>query len=285
MVDREREAELDAQNDADWDVFNLHQDILNQIYVPNHVAEQIRRFRFDTFNEMDGGVRTEADFLPPVTSLFVLDDQLYIENFRIAAESLLPEFYGVGDSSNAFADISSSMEILQEIADWVLWIAIGATLLILSLLITLFLRDRRHEIGIYLALGERKLKIIFQILIEVVVVAVVGISLSVVAGSLISSEISQNMLRNELAALAEARNVQMNPYATRTSFAITGSNSLEGMGFNFEMTPDEMLEQFNVSPNTSAIVLIFIVGLTTVVVSTLVPIVYITKLNPKKVLM
>jgi len=292
MVDREREAELDIVNDDDWDVFFLHRDTLNQVYVPNHVTEQIRRFRFDAFNEMDGGVRTEADFLPPVTSLFVLEDPLYIEDFRTAADQLLPEFYGVDDLSNAFDDISASMGTLQEIASWVLWIAIGATLLILSLLITLFLRDRRYEIGVYLALGEKRSKIISQILIEVIVVAIVGMALSVVVGNLISSEISQSMLRSELTEIAEESNVQMvgggptvTTTVTSTSFSITGSNSLAGMGFNFELTPDEMLEQFDVSLNISAIVLIYTIGLITVVLSTLVPIVYVTKLSPKKVLM
>ena len=285
MVNREREAELDALNDADWDVFNLHQELLNQFYVPNHATEQIRRFRFDAINEMDGGIRTEADFLPPITSLYVLEDPIYIEDFAAAAKLLLPEFHGVNDLSNAFADISASMETLQEISGLILWIAIGATLLILSLLITLFLRDRRHEIGIYLALGEKRSKIISQILIEIVVVALVGIALSVVAGNLVSSEISQNMIRNELAELAEARNVQTDPYAPRTRISIFGSNSLAGMGFNFEMTSDEMLEQFDVSLNSSTTILILTIGLITVVVSTLIPVVYITKLSPKKVLM
>jgi len=281
MVDRE--SELWAGNDADWEVFMLRREILNQIYVPNHATEAIRSFRFDSFNEMDGGIRTEADFIPPVTALFILEDPLYIADFRAAVEPLLPEFIGIDDLSSAFDDISVSMGTLQEIADWVLWIAIGATLLILSLLITLFLRDRRHEIGIYLALGEKRSKIIFQILIEVVTVAMVGVALSIFAGNMISSEMSQTMLRNELIA---ASNVQPpSAFATGTTFMITGSNSLAGMGFDFEMTPEEMLEQFDASLNTAAIVLIYGVGLTTVVVSTLLPIVYITKLNPKKVLM
>ena len=277
----ERETELLMRSDSDWVEFERQRDVLNQIYVPNYITEEIRRFRFDSFNEMDGGIRTDEDFVPPIASLFILEDPFYIEDFREAVEPLLPEFIGIDDLSSAFNDVESSMEIMQEIANWVLWISIGATILILSLLITLFLHDRRYEMGIYLALGEQKPKIVSQILIEVIVVAFVGITLAVFAGNVISSRMSQAMLRN---ALVEEDNVHFGE-GVRVGFHILGSSSLEGMGFNFEMTPDEMMEQFDISLNTQVILLIYGIGLAVIAASTLVPVIYTVRLNPKKVLL
>ena len=279
MVDRE--TELFARNSNDFDEFERQRDILNQIYVPNYITEEIRRFRFDVSNEINDEVRSDEDFIPPIASLFILEDPLYIEDFRKAVEPLLPEFIGIDDLSSGFDDIASSMEIMQQIADWVLWIAVGATLLILSLLVTLFLHDRRYEMGIYLALGEKKLKIISQILIEVVVVAFVGITLAVFVGNVVSSEMSQAMLRN---ALVKGEDNVHFAGGVGVSFHIDGSSSLEGMGFDFAMTPEEMMEKFDMSLSTQVILIIYGVGLATVVVSTLVPVAYIVKLNPKKVL-
>ena len=277
----DRETELLARNEDDWDIFMRQREILNQIYVPNYASENIKRFRFDVFNEMDGKIHSDEDFLPPIASLFILEDPLYIDTFRTAVEPLLPEFIGIDDLSGAFGDISGSMETLQQIADWVLWIAVGVTLFILSLLITLFLRDRRYEMGIYLALGEKRVKIISQILIEVVAVAFVGITLALFAGNIISSGMSQSMLRN---ALVEESNVQFGG-GSFVSFHIDGSSSLEGMGFSFEMTPDEMMEAFDISLNAQVILIIYGIGLVAVVTSTLIPAVYVIRLSPRKVLL
>ena len=275
-------------------VTSRYLNIMNQIYVPNYATYEVERFRENAFNEMRNGNRSGGDFSPAIRSLFILEDPLYIENFKEAVEPLLPEYNAVADFSHAFADVSSSMESLGQIANWILWIAISATLLILILLITLFLRDRRYEMGIYLALGEKKVKIILQVFIEVVVVAFIGITLAVFTGNAALSEISRTMLRNELVELnnahsAEGRSVAITGAGeiSSMSFYIPGSNSLvgRGRGFSFKITPEELAEQFDVSLNTEVIFLIYGVGLTIIGVSTLVSVIYIIRLNPKKVLM
>ena len=291
----DREAELEAANDSmhEFNIFERHVGILNQIFVPNYVAAEITRFRIDAYNKMDSGNRSVSI---SVSSLFLLEDPLYIENFRAAVEPLLPNYIGIADFSHAFDTVSSSMEMFRQIADQVLWTVVGATLIILTLLITLFLRDRRYEMGIYLALGEKKIKIVAQILLEVVVVAAVGITLAVFAGNVALSEISQVMLRNEL---VESRNAESNfavipgsemgdtVSVTQTITTVSDTNSLSGMGrgFTFELMPEELVEQFELSLSTGVVLLIYGVGSAVVVAATLVSVVYIIRLNPKKVLM
>jgi len=290
VVDREAEMEATPVSSVERTItISRHMDILNQIYVPNYSVEEIIRFQNSAFNEMDNENRLVSF---PVSSLFILEDPLYIENFRMAVEPLLPDYIGIADFSQAFDEISGSMETFHQIADWILFLAVGATLLILSLLITLFLRDRRHEIGIYLALGEKKARIIFQILIEVVIIASIGITLAVFAGNTALTSVSQAMLRNELVELnnthsATGRSIQISESGEVSGirFMIPDTNSLIGRGFSFEMTPDELVEQFEISLSTEIIFLIYSVGLAVVIVSTLISIVYIVRLNPKNVLM
>lgn len=86
-----------------------------------------------------------------IAPIFVLNDPLEIEDFREAVEPMLPEFYIVSDVSSAFSNLESSMERMLWIADIVLVVSMVTTLLILSLLITLFLRDHRYVMGIYLS--------------------------------------------------------------------------------------------------------------------------------------
>lgn len=262
----------------------------NTIFTPNHVAEQLNDFQITNMLEaarelLDGtGMTVEeifgADFgeVTPVESVMELSDPRYLEEFRAMAEELLPEHWYVTDLANAFGDISSSMETMQGIARWILWVSLGATLLILSLLITLFLRDRRYEMGVYSALGERKAKVISQILLEIVATAFIGITLAVFTGSIISETMSRSMLRNNLIAQQESAN-------DNNIFNMFDGNNLERMGFSNDMTTDEMLEAFEITLNIQTVGMFYAIGLGAVVLSTIVPVLYIVTLNPKKVLM
>jgi len=260
--------------------------IFNRIYVPNQIINTTFTFQVEghaAMVEEVGFVDSPfSDYVfdidePEVVSFFVLNDPLELDAFREAVDPMLPEFIIIHDLLNTFERISTSMETLQQVAGWVLWGTMGVTLLVLSLLITLFLHDRRHEIGIYLALGEKNSKIISQIMLEVVAIALLGMTLAVFSGYLISSEISQNMLHDELAQQSHESIIPMN--------AQLGRAGLSDMAFSRDMTHEEMLEQFDVSLTRLTIVIYYGVGIGVVALSTLIPVIYIIKLNPKKVLL
>jgi len=271
---------------SDWEARDRVENGLRTMHMPNVTVEAISNFQLDAMIEMFEYLGDEVDEWTqawierlreqdelPVTSVMVLNDALDIDAFREEAMELLPAFWRVLDMSNAFNDISTSMESLQNIATWVLRVAIGATLLILSLLITLFLRDRRHEMGVYLALGEKKGRIVSQILLEVTMTAVIGITLAVFTGNMISGAMSRNMLRNELAAQQEDNHFHME------------WNEFNNLGLNQTMSHDDMLEAFDTSPTLGTIGLFYVVGLGAVIFSTIAPVMYVVALNPKKVLM
>ena len=281
MIDRR--TDLLASNDEDFNEWNAQWGQLNTTYVPSRVAEEINRVNFEANRDfaIESGFE-EAWFNPDeeyearMDALFILGDSLEVDNFRAAVDPLIPAYYRVADLSNSFANMQSSMETMLWIADIVLIVAIIATVLILSLIITLFLRDRRYEMGIYLALGEKKLKVTSQIIVEVVATAIIGITLAIFIGSIASTQITQMMLRNHLVA-------QVEPEARIMGF--DGTRSLETLGFLAPMSPDEMMASFDVSLDVQTIGLLYGIGVITVIVSTLAPVGYVIRLNPKKILL
>ena len=59
-----------------------------------------------------------------------------------------------------------------------------------------------------------------------------------------------------------------------------------GLGsYGEELTSEKLLEQYKVSLGLNAILLFYAVGLGTVLISTVIPIVYVMRLNPKKIMM
>ena len=265
-------------------------DTLNSIFMPNWAIEQFQRKVMEAQSESWATI--DEELIPSwalqqqpedgeeqemsVMSMFIIDDPTYMDDFREAVVPLLPSpYYMVEDMSSAFDDIASSMETMQTIANWILIVSIIATLLILSLLITLFLRDRRYEMGVYLALGEKRGKIITQILLEVVVTSFLAISLSVFVGSLISGAVSHNMLMNELQAEPTDNWNHGWDWTVFDSLGIPQQT----------LTVEEMMELYDVSLNIQTIGLFYAIGLGAVIVSTMAPVIYIVTLNPKKVLM
>jgi len=272
--------ELGDQIDADdYDEAWRRWDLLYTIYVPNWAVEEISGqwqqtniSILESFNhEWLLFHQWHGQNPPDIISVFALEDPLYMDDFIEAATPYLPEFHQFENMSITFDAITSSMVTLRSIADWVLWTSILATISILSLLIILFLRDRRYEMGVYLALGEKKGKIISQILMEVLVISFIAISVSIFIGNTISETVSHQMLMNELIAEDD-------------ELWLPGSRSrFHNLGLPVNnLSIDEMIDQFDIVLDIQTVSLFYAIGLGTVGLSTIVPVIYIIKLNPKE---
>jgi len=266
---------LDLSSSRGWGVAELRAiQNANHIYLPNTILREMVYFFNHHWFAVVGYEPEEESY--PLSPAFVLNDPLDTIHFREAAMPLLPDFWLLSDLSNRFEPISTSMETMRGISDAILFVTIGASLVVLGLVITLFLRDRRHEVGIYLALGERRAMIIGQVLIEIVVIAVVGITLSIFAGNQVASRLSQNMLITDLTDVrVEERRDVWDPEVDR----------LEWLGFGPPLDGEEMLAFYDFSLDPQTIMLFYLVGLATVIGATAVPIFYLTRLSPRKVLL
>ena len=80
---------------------------------------------------------------------------------------------------------------------YIVIVASIATVFIISLVVLLFLRDRKQELGIYLSLGEGRGKAIGQIVIEVVLASLVALICPLVTGNLLGSAVSQTLMQSD----------------------------------------------------------------------------------------
>lgn len=259
-----------------WEVVQ-HIRLMNEIYVPNLLIESVVELYQEAHPELlaetlAGGSLEDVIFYENI--LFLLNDPTELAAFEAAASHLLPDFWVVSDLSNAYAAIASSMEMIQGVVDYVFLGAIAATLVILTLVMLLFLRGRRQEIGIYLALGEKKISIIRRMMMEMLLIAVFAISMALLTGYQLGSVISREMIAQDLHRQAQQTNDEFN----------VTSDSLEGMGFVHEMTHEEMLDLYEVSLSGWVVLLFYSVTLGVVFISTAIPVWFIMQINPKEIL-
>jgi len=236
-----------------------HMEINSTIYMPISIAQNPEPF-WQGRNER---------------IIFVLYDSLYLDAFSESAYELIPAFWLTNNQISVYRDMSSSLESIRNISGNIMLGAITASLIILGLLMTLFLYDRKHEIGIYMALGERKSKVMFQILFESLSLFVVAIIVSVFVGNFLADHFSQVMLKNEMSANVTPMNLDSGIH----------TNDFNQMGFGFWMTHEEMMEIYAVTLNGSVVLLFMSVGILMILLSTILPIIYLSKLKPKDTLM
>jgi len=249
--------------------------LYNRIYMPIGVAEDMMNFVSDVLAyfeiELTGIGTNESQWL---SSIYVLYDSRDLEAFSVAASALLPEFWETGDLLVAFAPIVSSMDTMLQVADLIQWVTIVATVFVLTLLIILFLRDRRHEIGIYMALGDKKFRVVVQILMEIGLVASVGLVVSIFAGNLLADAISRQMFEQQLTEqIQDAENV---------SELIPWELILFNPGM---MSVEETLAMHDVSLGFDTMIIFVSVGVGVILISTIMPIWYVVKLEPKEILL
>jgi len=265
-------------------------DLYNTIYMPFQLQESMAREllpytmdliarRSDLFYDGVGTQTNLTDELPLVlTATFILYDARDLAIFAEAAADILPEGWGIYDFSNAFAPMTSSMDNMLWLANLIFWGGMLATVAVLSLLITLFLRDRRDEIGIYRALGETKRKITGQILMEILLISTIGIVFAFFAGNIFANEISRSMLEQDLFQQEEER-------------AFTSLGIVDAQTFGIRqfapgpMSIEEMIDAYDTSMDTTSMVIFFGVQIVVISLSTVIPIIYVIKLEPKKILM
>jgi len=248
----------------------------NRIYLPNILVNEIASFTIYWSNHYNPihvlGSEEQINF----RNLFLLENPRDMNYFINSAQELLPEFWIMGDLSNTFRNMTASMDMILWIADLILYAAIGAIIVITSLLIILFLRDRRYEIGIYLALGAKKGEVVAQILLEVLLVSVIAMIFAVFAGTLISVSLTNQMLETQILQQQDEIG-EMNPWIEiPTDLQIFNPR---------EFSAEQMMEAFDISLDATTLTVFFAVGFGALLISTTVPILYIVRLKPKKILL
>ena len=257
--------------------FHMQLVVFNTVFAPNWKLDEMIRAQYEAhiqwrniFN-IDGG-RSLEELLTP-TVFWVLEETAYLKAFTALATPFLPDFYKIDAWTHVFAPLYGAMDNMQWIANLILLLGVSATLIILSLLTLLYVRDRRHEMGVYLALGEKKTKIVLQILFEVVPVTLIGMTIAVLIGNIVATEISQGMLHQAL--------LEEGVWITGSTFVGEWQefSNLEFMGMGREITTDELMALFEIAFDGQVVVIFYLIGILTVMLSTIAPIVYVLKLN------
>lgn len=252
----------------------------NTIYMPNDAVMTINKVEFekgkellpDRYKKADGTDMALED-MNQITPVYVLKSPEDVEAFKEEAKSLTPDGYQLVASTDTYDQVGGTFKKMSQISGYVVLLAIGATLLIISLVVILFLRDRKHELGIYLSLGEKRSKVMQQILIELLLISLVAMCLSLVTGNILGKMVSESLIASDA-------------FSQTSDVANNGGMMMVGAGASTPtLTTEDVSSAYEVKFSMSYIVTFLIAGLSTVLLSAILPLTYVLRLNPKKIMM
>ena len=159
--------------------------------------------------------------------------------------------YNLTDNAASFAGVLENIMRVQRILTIATIAVAVAGLVVMSLVLVFWVRGRLHEIGILLAIGTPRHRIVGQFIIELVVVAAVSSVCAALAGSVISAQLSTSLTssvdHNQLAG--SSGEVVVAPIAYLMAFAlgylVMGLSTVVAMTPIMSQPPKRILSKMN----------------------------------------
>ena len=120
-----------------------------------------------------------------VTSLKILvfdSEKLAALKAEMNKKSVQPEDFEISEEENQFSGMVESLDVVKQMISVMIMAVIGAGIIVLSLVLILWVRERMYEIGILLAIGCSKMKIMGQFILELVLVSLPAMILAAILG-------------------------------------------------------------------------------------------------------
>ena len=135
-----------------------------------------------------------------VTSLKILvsdSEKLAALKAEMSKKSVQLGDYEMVEEENQFSGMVESLDMVKQMIFTMIMAVIGAGIIVLSLVLILWVRERMYEIGILLAIGRSNMKIVGQFILELVLTSLPAIILAAMLGRIFMGWILGAVLQKE----------------------------------------------------------------------------------------
>lgn len=224
---------------------------------------------------------------------FFMANAEYADAFMEEVQEKYPDLEGDGLAlsidDSAYQQMVGPIESVGSFANTIFWIVVVASVVIISLMVTINVKDRRYEMGVLLSLGATKLNVLGQIATELIVVGTVAFALSMGTGTALAGVMSQGLLDSQIAA-SEAESEQNFGRPGTAVGGRTQGGGMMGGGMIFNMggsagrSDVEVIDEIDVSASPSDYAVLFGIGYLVIIISLVVPASNVLRYEPKTIL-
>ncbi|HAM1364542.1 TPA: ABC transporter permease [Listeria monocytogenes] len=242
----------------------------NKVYVPYTVANTIKG----------------SDYKNTVNSaVYTMDDAANISAFEKEAkkvDSIDWDTFKLDANDTLYQQMIGPINSVASFSKNVVYIVSIAGALILGLLVMMQVRDRKYEMGVLLAIGEKRGKLIAQFFVEILIVALVSFGLAAA-----SSHYVAQLAGNQLLA---QQNSSTNETTTSTENRGPGGGGGQGGPGGFGQSVSnltkntEQIKELDIQVTLEDMLKMGGIGIGIAFISVLLPATLVLRMNPKTIL-
>ncbi len=178
-------------------------DPANEIYMSYAALESITEASAEvskTVTDEDTGREYETAVTGNISATYVFADTDSYNAFEDEVRDLgLDDSYTVSSQDiNAFENSLVPLETLSTMAGWFLLVILIIGAIILIVLNIFNVRERKYEIGVFMAIGMKKRSVAMQFMTEVFAVTMVAVMIGVCVGAVSSVPVTNALLENQI---------------------------------------------------------------------------------------
>lgn len=203
---------------------------------------------------------------------FLLKDPLNVDDFIVRYKTQLPSEYLYLDAGNTeYKQLTKPLDFMDAITTLILWGVFIAGTIIMIAIITIFVRDRKFEIGLLLSSGEPRFKIVSQFVLEIALVSAIAFSLAASISQLTSDVAASWIIDNQLVEDEEEPNGE---YAIM-DYENSSSKSVQMA---------DVAQNFDVTIKTETLMNLLLISSALIFFSASAPLMIIVSFNPRTTL-
>ncbi|MFC4322178.1 ABC transporter permease [Litchfieldia salsa] len=213
------------------------------------------------------------------SAIYYMNDPATIDQFvsqAMGESSIDFDTYKLDANDTLYQQMVGPIQNVASFSKNVVYLVTIAGAIILGLIVMMSIRERKYEMGVLLAIGENRFKLIGQFITEIIIVAVLALGIATMSGNLVASKIGEQLLAQELTQTEEIS-------AEPASFGGRGMGF--GMGRGIQATEQvDTIDELQIAVTSKDLVMLAGIGLLIAIISTLVPSLSVLRLQPKTIL-
>ena len=209
---------------------------------------------------------------------FYVDDPGEMERIasQIKALDLDWDSFTLKMDNSAYEAVASPLTAMQNLIVWLIVGCVAVSVSILILILSMWIKQRRHETGILLSVGISKSRIILQYTVEVLMIAIIAFGLSFFTSNLISQGVS-DLIFHQVSESQPLPEIELPDDGTEYL-------DITGQYIPYDTSNVETLESVQVNVSPDYLLYIYIFGTLLIAFSVSAASISVIQMKPKKIL-
>lgn len=205
--------------------------------------------------------------------------------------------FEVAADNQTYLDAAAPLQKLQALVSSTIWVIALVSVVILSLILTMWGRSRIHETGVFLSLGIGKMRIIGQYLAEVLMIAVIAFGCSYFTSNLVAGRLANGLMQQNISVSEEQTAgvtiTKKDGFSEDVVVSIKDDSALSDMPSGQDTAPEVEVaadgaeadrEQISVTIDFYNMLQLYLIGIIVIILSVGISSLSVMRLKPREIL-